>query len=93
MKLFLIEGVITTGFAILFAFILPNSNKKITGLSKIECEWVQWNFASDQGQADNSREISPFKGFMMAATDIKTWMMMGILSCVCVTPQLTDTIY
>lgn len=72
----------TTGLAIIFAFILPNSNKKILGLSKLECEWVQWNYASDQGQEDNSREISPLKGFMMAATDVKTWMMMGILSSV-----------
>lgn len=72
----------TTGLAAIFAFILPNSNKKIIGMSKIECEWVQWNFSSDQGQSDNQREISPQKGFMLAFRDPKTWLLMGILYCV-----------
>ncbi|KAH8660029.1 nicotinamide mononucleotide permease [Xylariales sp. PMI_506] len=77
--LFLVEGVITTGLAIVFAFILPNSNKKIIGMSEIECEFVQWNYISEQGQADDIAEISAFKGFRMALVDPKTWLLMGTL--------------
>ncbi|KAI1340167.1 nicotinamide mononucleotide permease [Xylariaceae sp. FL0016] len=88
--LFLIEGVLTTGLAIIFAFILPNSNKKIRGLSKMECEFVQWNFASDQGQADNHNEISAMKGFTMALTDPKTWLLMGILYATYIVGAVTN---
>ncbi|KAI8295076.1 putative transporter [Colletotrichum sp. SAR 10_98] len=77
--LFLVEGVITVGLAIPFAMILPNSNKKIPTLTQLECEWVQYNFAADQGQEDNASEVTAFKGFMMAVADPKTWMLMGIL--------------
>ncbi|OLN96662.1 putative transporter C1002.16c-like protein 2 [Colletotrichum chlorophyti] len=77
--LFLVEGVITVGLAIPFACILPNSNRKIPTLSAIECEWVQYNFAADQGQQDDSTEFTALKGFLMAVTDPKTWLLMGIL--------------
>ncbi|KAI2626737.1 nicotinamide mononucleotide permease [Hypoxylon sp. NC1633] len=77
--LFLIEGVATTGLAIVFAFILPNSNKKIMGLSQIECEYVQWNYAKDIGQADNNKEMTALQGLKMAVADPKTWLFVGIL--------------
>ncbi|KXH54183.1 TNA1 is necessary for nicotinic acid import into the cell [Colletotrichum salicis] len=77
--LFLVEGVITVGLAIPFACILPNSNKKVPTLTQLECEWVQYNFAADQGQEDYSSEVTALKGFMMAVTDPKTWMLMGVL--------------
>ena len=68
--------------AIIFAFLLPNSNKKILGLSDLECEWVRWNYASDVGQSDDTHEISPWQGFVMAAKDPKTWLFTGVLYCV-----------
>ncbi|KAK1700891.1 major facilitator superfamily domain-containing protein [Colletotrichum godetiae] len=77
--LFLVEGVITVGLAIPFACILPNSNKKIPTLTQLECEWVQYNFAADQGQEDDSSEVTALKGFMMAVKDPKTWMLMSVL--------------
>ncbi|ORY70329.1 major facilitator superfamily domain-containing protein [Pseudomassariella vexata] len=77
--LFLVEGVLTTGLALLFSLILPNSNREILGLSKLECTFVQWNLASDQGQHDNTHEITAFKGFILALTDPKTWLFTGIL--------------
>jgi hypothetical protein len=77
----LIEGVATTGLAIIFGFILPNDNKKIIGMSEIECEFIQWNYASDQGQQDNRSEATAMQGFKMAARDPKTWLLMGILYC------------
>ncbi|KAH9885694.1 nicotinamide mononucleotide permease [Xylariomycetidae sp. FL2044] len=88
--LFLVEGVLTVGLAISFAFILPNSNKKIKGLSPIECDFVQWNFISDQGQGDNAGEISAVKGFLLAAVDPKTWLLLGILYCTYVSGAVTN---
>ncbi|KAH8887606.1 MFS general substrate transporter [Thozetella sp. PMI_491] len=88
--LFLIEGVATTGLAIIFAFILPNSNKKIIGLSELECEWVQWNYASDQRQEDHSDEISSWKGLVLACQDTKTWLLMGILYCTYIVGTLVN---
>ncbi|KAI0146190.1 MFS general substrate transporter [Xylariaceae sp. FL1272] len=77
--LFIIEGVLTIFLAVCFVFVIPNSNKRIIGLSAIECEYVQWNFRSDIGQSDDRHEISGFRGFIMAAEDPKTWLLTGIL--------------
>lgn len=79
MQLFIVEGAMTVGLALVFAFILPNSNKKIIGLSEIECEWVQWNFEKDLGQQDNSDEITAWQGLVMCVKDPKTWLLMSIL--------------
>lgn len=78
-RLFLIEGVLTVGLAIIFALYLPNSPRKILGLNEVEHEWLQWNYESDQKQRDNSHEITAKQGFLMAVTDPKTWLMMGTL--------------
>ena len=78
--LFIIEGVMTIGLAIVFAFILPNSNKKIKTLTPLECEWVQWNFEKDLGQQDNSDEQTAWQGLVMAVKDPKTWLMMSLLT-------------
>lgn len=78
----MIEGVATTGLALIFALILPNSSKKILGLSSTECDWVQWNFSSDQGQVDDPHEVSAYRGLIMAIKDVKTWLLLGILYCV-----------
>ncbi|KAI0854661.1 nicotinamide mononucleotide permease [Xylaria cubensis] len=88
--LFLIEGVLTTGLALTFAFILPNSNQKILGMSKIECDWVQWNMLSDQGQNNNSEEISNKQGFILAVTDPKTWLLTGTLYSIFIVSALTN---
>ncbi|KAI0423516.1 nicotinamide mononucleotide permease [Xylaria sp. FL1042] len=88
--LFLIEGVLTAGLALIFALILPNSNQKVLGMSKIECEWVQWNMLSDQGQTNNSEEISNTQGFILAVTDPKTWLLTGTLYATFIVSALTN---
>ncbi|GAP88183.1 putative nicotinamide mononucleotide permease [Rosellinia necatrix] len=88
--LFLIEGVLTTGLAFIFALILPNSNQKILGMSKIECEWVQWNMLVDQGQNNNSEEITMRQGFILAVTDPKTWLLTGTLYAIFIDGAITN---
>lgn len=78
--LFIVEGVLTVGLALIFGFILPNTNKKILTLSELECEYIQWNFEKDLGQKDNSDEITAFQGLKLALRDPKTWLMMALLT-------------
>ncbi|CZT24347.1 related to MFS transporter [Ramularia collo-cygni] len=77
--LFLIEGVATVGFALIFATYLPNSPSNIVGMSDLEHEWLRWNYQSDQKQEDNASEVTAKQGFLMAFYDPKTWLMMGTL--------------
>ncbi|KAK5097542.1 hypothetical protein LTS08_006956 [Lithohypha guttulata] len=69
---FIVEGVLTIGLALIFAFILPNSN--------LECEYIQWNFERDLGQQDNSDEQTAWQGLVLAIQDPKTWLMMALLT-------------
>ena len=52
------------------------------GLNELEIKWVQWNFASDHRQADNAKEETAWKGFIMAISDPKTWLFTGVLYAV-----------
>lgn len=81
-QLFIVEGVITVGLATVFAFILPNSHKKIMGLKELETDWVQWNMESDLGQRDVTDESTAWNGFILAVRDPKTWLFTGILYAV-----------
>lgn len=89
-QLFLIEGVITIFLAIIFAFILPNSIKRLKGFSKQEKEWVVWNFESDLGQQDNSKEVSGLQGLKMAGTDIKMWLFMTLLTSIYISAAVVN---
>lgn len=77
--LFLIEGVLTIGLAAVFASYLPNSPRKIWGMTQQQLDWLKWNYESDQKQEDHSDEITAKQGFMMAVLDPKTWLLCGIL--------------
>ncbi|CAG8403794.1 unnamed protein product [Penicillium salamii] len=88
--LFLVEGVATIGLAVILVFILPNSLKSISGFSKIEHEFLLWNFEEDQGQQDNADEVSARKGFIMAVVDVKTWLLMGILYSIYIAGAVTN---
>ncbi|KAI1331609.1 major facilitator superfamily domain-containing protein [Xylariaceae sp. FL0255] len=77
--LFIIEGALTVFFAIAFAFIIPNDNKKILGLNEVEHEYVRWNYASDMGQEDDTNEITRWQALVIAVSDPKTWLLTGLL--------------
>ncbi|CAG9989254.1 unnamed protein product [Clonostachys byssicola] len=79
--LFLVEGVMTVGLAIVFALILPNSKNKILGVSKLEILWIQWNFNQDSGQSEETHEMTAMQGLQAAVRDPKTWLFIGILYC------------
>lgn len=77
--LFLIEGVVTIFFSLVFAAYLPNGLGKLRGFSEAEHEYLHWNFSRDIGQQDNKDELTAWKGLVMAAQDPKTWLLMGLL--------------
>lgn len=81
-RLFLIEGVLTVGLALVFACYLPNSPSRIMGFNQMEHEWLRWNYESDQKQQDDSNEITAKQGFIMAVSDPKTWLLMATLYAV-----------
>ncbi len=89
-QLFLVEGVITIGFAIIFALILPNSIRNLRGFTEQERQWVLWNFESDLGQQDNSKEVSGRKGLMLALIDPKMWMFMALLTSVYISASVNN---
>jgi hypothetical protein len=76
----LVEGVATVGIAIICIFILPDVPQKARLLTSQEKDRLVYRLQMDRGQVDNSSEISAFKGFMMAVTDPKTWLLCGILT-------------
>lgn len=89
-QLFLVEGVITIGLAIMFAFILPNSIRKLRGFSQQEKDWVLWNYESDSGQQDNNKEVGGRKGSMMALKDPKMWLFMALLTSTYISAAVTN---
>jgi predicted MFS family arabinose efflux permease len=85
--LFLVEGVMTAGLAIIFAFLLPNSIDKIIGVSKVETDWLKWNYlesnataSRDESSGVAEEEVTAWRGLVMAVSDVKTWMVLGLLS-------------
>ncbi|KAJ5082356.1 hypothetical protein N7532_011399, partial [Penicillium argentinense] len=88
--LFLVEGIATIGLAIILVFILPNSLKSLSGFTKLEHEYLLWSFEEDQGQQDNADEASAMKGVVMAVTDLKTWLFMGILYSIYIAGAVTN---
>lgn len=88
--LFLVEGVMTIGLAIIFAMILPNSPKGVWGLTEIQKDWWQWNYEQDQGQQDDSDEIGPKQGFLLALADPKMWLMLVILYAIYISAAVTN---
>ncbi|KAJ7130825.1 nicotinamide mononucleotide permease [Mycena crocata] len=88
--LFIIEGVATVGIAIILALYLPNSVATAPGLSATERDCLAWNLESDQGQRDNKDELTGMQAFKMAATDPKTYLLMGTLHMTYVAATVTS---
>jgi MFS family permease len=84
--LYIIEGVVTIFFALIFAIILPGSLQNVRGMSKLENQALLYNYAIDIGQQDHKDEASVTKGFVLAARDPKTWFLTAILWAVSDSP-------
>jgi MFS family permease len=75
--LFIIEGTISVGIAIGAFFILPNFPRTTKWLTEEERQLATWRLEEDIGEDDwvDSEHQTFWKGFKMAFTDIKTYML------------------
>ncbi|KAI0173180.1 MFS general substrate transporter [Hypoxylon sp. FL1284] len=75
--LFWIEGAITMAVAISAAFILPDLPHNSRGFTAEELEVAQLRMLEDVGEADvDSESAGVFDGLIMAAKDVKIYLMM-----------------
>lgn len=90
--LFIIEGCITIFIAILAFFILPNFPRTTSWLSDEERALAVWRLEEDIGVDDwvSSSQQSFFHGFVLAARDAKTWLLMLILSGIVSSASVTN---
>ncbi|KAJ3533060.1 hypothetical protein NM208_g8155 [Fusarium decemcellulare] len=88
--LFLIEGVVTIGLALAFAFVLPNSPAGVKSLSEVERAWIKYNYELDQGQGDDRSEMTAWQGLKLAIQDPKTWLLLATLYCIFVSAGVTN---
>ncbi|KAI0856888.1 allantoate permease [Xylaria cubensis] len=72
--LFIIEGTITIGVAILSTFILPNYPANTNWLTPEEQAYAQWRLVDDTGEADLADTISVKEGVKMAFKDPRLYL-------------------
>ncbi|KAJ8130930.1 hypothetical protein O1611_g2700 [Lasiodiplodia mahajangana] len=72
--LFIIEGTITIGVAIIAAFILPNYPANTKWLTPEEQAYAQWRLVDDTGEADVADSISVKEGVKLAFKDPKLYL-------------------
>ncbi|KAI0099300.1 allantoate permease [Nemania sp. FL0031] len=72
--LFIIEGTITIGVAIIAAFILPNYPANTKWLAPEEQAYAQWRLVDDTGEADVADSISVKEGVKLAFKDPKLYL-------------------
>ncbi|KAI5480105.1 hypothetical protein MNV49_001765 [Pseudohyphozyma bogoriensis] len=78
--LFIIEGALTVGVAIVLAFLMPDSPSRAKILKGAERDYILWTLAKEQKvKVDDEPEISSVQALMMALTDPKTYLLMGVL--------------
>ncbi|KAI1187355.1 major facilitator superfamily domain-containing protein [Nemania serpens] len=78
--LFIIEGVITVGVALIAIPILPNFPRTTKWLSEEEKALAIWRLEEDVGEDDwVSEEQSMWHGAKLAFTDIKTYVLLFLL--------------
>ncbi|KAI1124160.1 allantoate permease [Nemania abortiva] len=72
--LFIIEGTITIGVAIIAAFILPDYPTNTKWLTPEEQAYAQWRLVDDTGEADVADSISVKEGVKLAFKDPKLYL-------------------
>lgn len=72
--LFIIEGTITIGVALLATMILPNYPANTKWLTPEEQAYAQWRLVDDTGEADLADSISVKEGVKMAFRDPRLYL-------------------
>ncbi|WWC63807.1 uncharacterized protein I303_106412 [Kwoniella dejecticola CBS 10117] len=72
--LFIVEGSVTVGFGIIFAFFLPEypiNAKRL--LNPVERDLAVWRLEQEAGAAEGHDDTGTWEGFRMALRDPKIW--------------------
>ncbi|KAI1840158.1 hypothetical protein JX265_009371 [Neoarthrinium moseri] len=72
--LFIIEGVITIGVAIVSAFVLPDYPATTKWLSEEERAYAQWRLIEDTGEADQTSASTIKEGVKLALKDPRLYL-------------------
>ncbi|CAG8974116.1 hypothetical protein HYALB_00002752 [Hymenoscyphus albidus] len=72
--LFIIEGVITTGTAIISSFVLPNFPASSKWLSDEERSFAEWRLVDDAKEADDADSVTLKAGLKMALKDYRVYL-------------------
>lgn len=71
--LFIVEGAMTVGLAIVFGTFIPNRPETCRWITPIERERLIYRLALDRMTKDNSSEVTTKQAFKLAVTDPKVW--------------------
>jgi len=101
--LFIVEGImseseairryprltcVAVGLGIIFAFIIPNRPQTIRWLTTQERDQLNYRLEVDRSSKDGTDEVGVGRAFIMAVTDVKTWLLCGCLQMNYVSLQL-----
>jgi MFS family permease len=88
--LFIVEGVMTIGLAMIFATFIPNKPNSIRWLTPMERDHLQYRLEVDRASKDSTDEVSAFRAFILAVKDPKTWLLCGCLQMNYIAASVTN---
>lgn len=90
--LFIIEGTITVAIAFTSYFILPNFPRTTSWLTEEERQLAIWRLQEDVGTDDwkSSADQTFLHGLKLAAQDLKTWILMIMITCIVSSASVTN---
>lgn len=77
--LFIIEGAVTVGAALIFGLYIPNHPRTTRWLTPVERDALLYRLDADRGTKDATSETSVLAALKMAVTDPKVWMFTAVL--------------
>jgi hypothetical protein len=69
---------------------MPNRPESIQWLTTQERDQLVYRLEVDRSSKDSTNEVSAGKAFMMAVTDIKTWLLCATLQCNYIAASVTN---
>ncbi|WWD19711.1 hypothetical protein CI109_104175 [Kwoniella shandongensis] len=88
--LFIVEGILTVGLAVIFATFIPNKPNSIRWLTEQEKDQLQYRLEVDRASKDATDEVSVGAAFKMAIVDPKTWLLCGVLQMNYIAASVTN---
>jgi sugar phosphate permease len=88
--LFIIEGVVTIGVALIFMTFVPNKPETMRWLTPVERDRLVYRLQLDRGTVDGTEEMSNMEALKLAGTDPKVWLLCATLTLTWVCASITN---